>query len=160
MRENFYERIIDKSTSDGGINGYFFATDYYDSKLRFRINGGTSTYSINNSIIINQWNFVVVTFNSSGRKIYANGVDVTATGGSETGLPPNIASAARIGNRAGATDRTFDGFIDDVRIYDAALSSSQIRQNYIAGLNSMLANGNISKEEYNQRIESLASNTK
>ncbi|MGI6341166.1 MAG: LamG-like jellyroll fold domain-containing protein [Minisyncoccales bacterium] len=50
----------------------------------------------------------------------------------------------------------FPGKIDDVRIYNAALSSSQIRQNYIAGLNSMLANGNISKKDYNERINALA----
>ena len=50
----------------------------------------------------------------------------------------------------------FDGLIDDVRIYSEALSSSQIKQNYISGLNSMLANGNISKQEHNERINTLA----
>ncbi|MFA7157482.1 MAG: hypothetical protein WC123_07325 [Bacilli bacterium] len=51
---------------------------------------------------------------------------------------------------------SFDGLIDDVRIYNEALSSVQIKQNYIAGLNSMLVNGNMSKEEYNQKIETLS----
>jgi len=46
--------------------------------------------------------------------------------------------------------------IDYLQFYNAALSSSQIKQNYIAGLNSMLANGNISKQEYNERINALA----
>jgi len=50
----------------------------------------------------------------------------------------------------------FNGLMDDVRIYNAALSSAQIKQNYIADLNSMLANGNMSKEEYNERINILA----
>jgi len=50
----------------------------------------------------------------------------------------------------------YDGLIDDVRIYDAALSSSQIKQNYIAGLDSLLSNGNISRKEYNERIKILA----
>jgi len=36
------------------------------------------------------------------------------------------------------------------------LSSAEIKQNYIAGLNSMLSNGNISKQEYNERINELA----
>ncbi|MDD4358594.1 MAG: hypothetical protein PHY30_02135, partial [Candidatus Pacebacteria bacterium] len=52
--------------------------------------------------------------------------------------------------------RRFTGLLDDIHIYNTALSSSQIKQNYIAGLNSMLANGNISKDEYNQRISDLA----
>lgn len=47
--------------------------------------------------------------------------------------------------------------MDDVGIYNAALSSSQIKQNYIAGLNLMLANGTMSKSEYNERIGSLGS---
>jgi len=50
----------------------------------------------------------------------------------------------------------FNGSIDDVRIYDVGLSSSQIKQNYIAGLDSLLSQGNISKEDYNQRINALA----
>ncbi len=50
----------------------------------------------------------------------------------------------------------FNGLMDDVKIYNAALSSSQIKQNYIAGLNSMLSNGTIYKEEYNERINTLA----
>jgi len=50
----------------------------------------------------------------------------------------------------------FKGLIDDVRIYNTALSTSQIKQEYIAGLNSLLANNNISKEEYDQRLNSLS----
>ncbi|MGI6340770.1 MAG: hypothetical protein ACOX0B_01015 [Minisyncoccales bacterium] len=46
--------------------------------------------------------------------------------------------------------------MDDVRIYNAALSSSQIKQNYIAGLGSLLSKELISKEEYNARIEALS----
>ncbi|HOI60376.1 MAG TPA: LamG domain-containing protein, partial [Candidatus Pacearchaeota archaeon] len=50
----------------------------------------------------------------------------------------------------------FKGLIDDVRLYNSAISTSEIKQNYIAGLNSMLSNGNISNEEYNERINELA----
>jgi len=51
---------------------------------------------------------------------------------------------------------SFKGKLDDIRIYNTALSTSQIKQNYIAGLNSLLANNNISKEEYDQRLNNLA----
>jgi len=50
----------------------------------------------------------------------------------------------------------FKGMLDEIRIYDKALTSAQVKQEYIAGLNSLLANNNISKEEYNQRLNSLA----
>jgi prepilin-type N-terminal cleavage/methylation domain-containing protein len=54
------------------------------------------------------------------------------------------------------TSNRFNGLIDDVKIYNAVLSSSQIKQNYIAGLDSLLSKGNISKEEYRKRINELA----
>jgi len=50
----------------------------------------------------------------------------------------------------------FSGKIDDVRIYDDALSSSRIQNQYIAGLNFLLSKGQISKEEYNSNLSNLA----
>jgi len=61
-----------------------------------------------------------------------------------------------IGTRAAGGSLNYDGLIDEVRIYNKALSSAQIKQNYIAGLNSMLSNGTISKEELSERINTLA----
>jgi prepilin-type N-terminal cleavage/methylation domain-containing protein len=49
----------------------------------------------------------------------------------------------------------FDGLMDDVRIYNAAIPTSQIQEQYYLGLNKMLNNGNISKEEYTLRINNL-----
>jgi len=46
--------------------------------------------------------------------------------------------------------------VDDVRIYNTSLSTSQIKQEYVAGLNSLLANGSILKEEYSEKIAELA----
>ena len=122
-------RIIDKSTSSSGADGYMF---YIGSgnDLGLRVDGGSITGSSTNDIIMSRWQFVAVTFNSSGRKLYVNGVDRTASGGSETGLPPNIASTIRIGERAAATDRTFDGYIDEIRIYNRTLSNSEILMQY------------------------------
>jgi len=54
------------------------------------------------------------------------------------------------------TNLFFEGLMDEIRVYNAALSISQIKQNYIAGLNSLLANNNISKQEYDQRLNNLA----
>jgi len=153
----YYGRIIDKTTNTGGANGYMFYIES-SNRLNLIINNITNTISSNNAITFNQWQFVAATFNSSGRKIYVNGVDITDSGGNATELPPNVAGVVAIGNRAGATDRTFDGLIDDVRIYKAVLSSAQIKQQYVAGLDSLLSKNLISLEEYNEKINSLASN--
>jgi prepilin-type N-terminal cleavage/methylation domain-containing protein len=149
-----YARVIDKSTNTSCANGYMIWIE--STNIKFQTSGSTQLVSLSNSLKFNEWQFITVAFNSSGRKIYKNGVNVTASGGAETMLPPNISGVVAIGNRANAIDRTFDGFIGGIKIYDIALSSSQIKQNYIAGLNSLLANGNISKEDYNERINNLA----
>lgn len=46
----------------------------------------------------------------------------------------------------------YSGLLDDVRIYDAEIPMSQIKEQYYAGLNSLLVNGQINKEEYQNRL--------
>jgi hypothetical protein len=121
--------IIDKSTTTGATNGYLFS-NYVDNALKLRINDGTATLSTSNAITLNRWQRVVATFNSSGRHLYVNGVDVTASGGSETALPPNVVGDVYVGNRAGATDRTFDGYIDKAAIITRALTPSEIWKDF------------------------------
>jgi hypothetical protein len=48
--------------------------------------------------------------------------------------------------------QAYKGYLDDIRIYNTVLSSSQIKRNYIAGLNKLLASEKISKIDYNKRI--------
>ncbi|MDD2288803.1 MAG: prepilin-type N-terminal cleavage/methylation domain-containing protein [Bacteroidales bacterium] len=111
--------------------------------------------SDNDIIKLNQWQFVVVAYDNSDVKLYYNGLQ--AGRGVYTKIDSNdITIIGRVKNVSTEFNRCFEGKIDDIRIYNAALSSSQIKQNYIAGLNSMLTNGNISKEDYNERINQLA----
>ncbi|HOI60408.1 MAG TPA: prepilin-type N-terminal cleavage/methylation domain-containing protein [Candidatus Pacearchaeota archaeon] len=103
-------------------------------------------------LINNTWYYYVGTYNLDGGKIYRNGSLMAKNNNYLT--PPNTAGSFYIGGNAASN--SFQGIIDNVRLYNAALSSSQIKQNYIAGLNSMLSNGNISNKEYNERINELA----
>lgn len=127
LGENGYGRIVDKTTLTDGTNGYLFDVNT-NNTIAFQAGSTAQITSSTNAITLNAWNHVAVTFDSSGRKLYANGVlvgsDATAT------LPPNVAGAVRIGNRAGATDRTFDGYIDDVRFYNRVLGATEIKNNY------------------------------
>ena len=113
----------------------------------------------------NKWHHVVVAVGSSFNKIYIDGVNENMTyeyGSASIGnyfLNPSNLDTMAIGRRFYPNSPLyFNGLIDNVRIYNAALSSSQIKQNYIAGLDSLLSKGNISKEDYNQRINALAYN--
>ena len=49
----------------------------------------------------------------------------------------------------------FNGSIDDVRIYNQAISTSQIQQNYYVGINKLFRNNGIVIKEYNQRLSEL-----
>jgi len=102
------------------------------------------------SMTLNEWYYIVVSANSSKVSLYINGA-FSVSGNIATNF---VINNMQIGYSPYAA--YFNGLIDDVRIYNGTLSSSQIKQNYIAGLNSMLSNGTISKEEYNGRVNALA----
>jgi len=120
------------------------------------INNEMKIASNSATIVDGNWHHIVGTYDGNNVKIYVDGIlgDVVV---STSGNIDNDIVNLTIGNLSNATG-LFNGLIDNIRIYDAALSSSQIKQNYIAGLNSVLANGNMSKQEYNERLESLSSN--
>jgi prepilin-type N-terminal cleavage/methylation domain-containing protein len=154
-------RGIDKTTDTAGTNGYIVLPCYTNNRAILIINAGPFLNSSNDAVALNQWSLITATFNSSGRKIYVNGVDKTLTGGGETALPPASPSPVpniRIGNRAGATDRIFDGMIDEVSIYDAIFSSSQIEEKYYSGLNRLLVGDLFEKKEYLERLSQLKNN--
>ncbi|MFA5013434.1 MAG: LamG domain-containing protein, partial [Candidatus Paceibacterota bacterium] len=50
------------------------------------------------------------------------------------------------------------GYIDEVRIFDAAMPTSQIEQMYFAGLSKLFAKNQITQSEYQQRLANLPAN--
>ncbi|MDD2909966.1 MAG: prepilin-type N-terminal cleavage/methylation domain-containing protein [Candidatus Pacebacteria bacterium] len=108
----------------------------------------------------NIWYFITTTYDNDSKtaKIFINGKFDNLGTASSGSLFKVGESAVQIGRFPSYSTQSqlFSGQIDDVRIYDAALSSSQIKQNYIASLDSLLSKELISKEEYNARIEALS----
>ncbi|MDD4358562.1 MAG: hypothetical protein PHY30_01965, partial [Candidatus Pacebacteria bacterium] len=124
---------------------------YFTDGVKSRVGGIIATISDSN------WHhFNVILDRDTYATSYLDGVQTKLTF-DITGQQGDIQNSRStlIGAYSSSMD-LFKGIIDDVRIYNAVLSSSQIKQNYIAGLNSLLSNGNISKEECNQRINSLS----
>jgi hypothetical protein len=124
--ENSEGRIVDRSNADttsGGYALYLGATN----TLRFRVNAGTATISSNNAVTLNAWNFVAITFDGTGRQLWVNGVNVTSTGGAETGLPPNTVPPTGIHIANTATNlRTFYGLIDEVGMFSRKLTQAEM----------------------------------
>lgn len=152
--ENGYGRIVDKGTinevaSDGW--GIFVCDDngtHCQDSLSFFVLDTDSVaaqygwWSGNdNSITLGQWHHVVVTYTAGSAandpKIFIDGVEqtifesVTPLGAT---FESDAANTLTIGNRlrSGSDDRWFDGAIDDVRIYNRALSADEIADLYAA----------------------------
>lgn len=77
------------------------------------------------SPVADQWYHLAGVYDGSWLHIYVDGVLENSANWSGTILASN--SPLEIGRRAVAHDRYFEGMIDDVRIYDRALSGSEIQ---------------------------------
>lgn len=76
-------------------------------------------------LVLNQWTYLVVTYDKTNIKLYVNGVKVSSVA---TTVPIPVSTLPlRIG--ASNYGEFFPGKIDNVRIYDAALSESEVLAN-------------------------------
>jgi len=146
--------IVEKHTSP--THGWWFNREA-DNKLRLLVvtNSGT-VYASSMITMTTDWAHVIGIYNGTEVRLFINGVDRTGTqGGSGSGNILNDDRTVVIGE-ARWDDDNFNGSIDEVQIYDAVVSGAQIKENYSAGLNNLLASGNISEIEYNKRINNLS----
>ena len=84
------------------------------------------------SVIANTWNHVVSSYNGATRKVFVNGVE-RATNNYSAGIGVS-ADALAFGNTASLSENYFPGIIDEVRIYNRALSIGEIQKHYVEGL--------------------------
>ena len=105
--------------------------------LRFSIiNGGAEQQLNAPALTVGQWSHVAVTLSASGASMYVNGVQV-AQSNAVTISPLNIKPVLNYIGRSQSTYPLFNGFIDDFRIYNYALSANEIAQ--ISGVVSSVA---------------------
>lgn len=82
-----------------------------------------------------EWHFAAMTYdgssNASGTKIYIDGVDESST--VTDGLTATINNAVNINvcRRPGSADLHYDGSIDDLRVYNRALSAVEVFEYYV-----------------------------
>lgn len=139
--ENNYGRIVDKGTDPTSSSGWSLFTcndggTMCTNAAAFFINfgaGPTGWWSTaDNSVATGQWTHLAVTYNRSSPSndpiIYVNGRPSTLT---ERNTPSGTASSDAAANllisNRNAGDRTFNGTIDDVRIFNYILTPAQIR---------------------------------
>ena len=154
----------DRRLFSRGAQGGAGATGYHLDHNRFIIfkNVGDSGRcdSPAGNTLSNQWVYLVGSYDGTTVRFYQNGKEA----GLGTNCPGQIVHTSSSTNKAviGALGYLntlfFKGMIDDIHFYNIGLSSAQIKQNYIAGLDSLLNKGTLSKEEYNERLQALANN--
>jgi hypothetical protein len=136
--------------------GYYYL-NYYDSGIfSVSITDLDSVQRVavsSNSYPLNYWYHVVGVYRNNQTYIYVNGVQRPGPSGNGIKLAPS--SPCQVGNYS--SGYPFNGFIDEVRIYNAALTSSAIREQYLAGLDKLLTGGQITTEDYRQRLAELNS---
>ena len=121
----------------GGTNAKTAFIIYYQSDNKIRVEYDNRSLTSPTIISNNTWTHIVATYNggsiesSANTNIYINGVLQTLTNsGGSTGVANTSNSDYAIGYRRYANSFYFDGKIDQVRIYDTALNSTQVTELY------------------------------
>jgi hypothetical protein len=128
--EGSYGRIIDKSIDLNSTNGYFVYL-YNGTKISVGLNATDAIIQSPSFPSLNVWHHLAVVIASTKKEIWIDGIKVANN--TNTTLPPDIAGNVYIGNRADATDRTFDGYIKNMRIYTRSLDAEEIKYLYNKG---------------------------
>ncbi len=110
----------------GGINHEGFALQLVNGFANLAVGNGSSFPSVFSSTAINddQFHHVAGTFDGSQISIYIDGVLENTT--AYTGTYDLSERNFRLGNHDQFTNRALNGSLDDVRLYNEALSGSQI----------------------------------
>jgi hypothetical protein len=136
-------RIISKANEWGGNDHWWMLSTISETSLRFRLktDDGQDTATLISDPVLEAdvWTHVAAAWDGSTMRIYSDGVEVASQekGGSAVAVDPNVSVAiASQPSDAFASDpsrvaKFFDGLIDEVGIYHAALSPGEIR--FLAG---------------------------
>jgi len=127
--EGNFGRIVDRANA----NAYALFLDntgtFATNGIRYLVNNAAGTGSISNIVTLNTWQNFVLSHLGTSAILYKNGFSVGTINGQTLPSVPN--QPLYIGNR-NALDRTFQGSISQVSIYNKALTANEIKQNFNA----------------------------
>ena len=117
--------LITEGYNGAGGNNIKFALFLHDNKLYGGFHPGSWTHAIyTKPLPLNRWLHIACTYDQNQIKLYVNG-DLVATQNSTAALPDGN-EEWRIGRRWDLND-CINGSMDEVRIYNEALTQSQIQ---------------------------------
>ena len=118
--------LVQKENWGGGLNGY---SCYFDNTLLrcelANTTGSTASLSTTQtSAFVNNWKHVAFAWNGTTQILYVNGVQ------EDSDVQLRNPSPSGSGFAIGRASYTTNGTIDEVRIYNRALTSTEIAQLY------------------------------
>lgn len=130
-------RLISKATGPQTAEHYWMLSTMFhpynsptgNEHLRFRLRtGGTTTTLIGTGSVISagQWIHAAAVYDGATMRLYQDGDLVGSVAKSGT-ISTNPGVPVAIGNQPAGAGRPFDGNIDDMRIYDRALTAAEIQ---------------------------------
>jgi len=122
-------RIVDRGDDiDPNRVGYSFFLNQDNSNFGYVVYGGLARYSDPNAIRLGEWQHVAVSFDETAQELvfYVNGEEKGRMSHDQTPLD-SAGYPLVIGIRDRDKNRDFDGSIDEVRIYNRALSAEEIQ---------------------------------
>ncbi len=130
---NVEGRMLSKASGINSTEHEWMVSQISGSGLRFRLktsDGGTSTLATGNGQIpLNEWIFITARYNGTSMQLFKNAVLIASAG--KTGDISQAIIPVALGNQpTSAGDRPFSGFLDEVKIYDRALSDTEILDLY------------------------------
>ncbi|UCG50578.1 MAG: PKD domain-containing protein, partial [Candidatus Latescibacterota bacterium] len=122
-------RFISKAVGPVGDDHYWMVSTVDSTGLRFRVKTGGVTTTLSTAtgeIQAGEWYHVAATYDGANMRIYKNAVVVAETG--KTGkVDSDPGAGVALGNQPPvAGGRPFDGLLDDVRVYDRGLDSTEV----------------------------------
>jgi parallel beta-helix repeat protein len=133
----YYRTVVSKLYSNSWVNpwsGYRLSIPWDVDRPAFSVAIGGQRYikQSDSSIPMNAWSHLVCTYDGNAAKIYING-QLASTDESPTG-PIDISTGPLYIGEIPGTNNRYYGKIDEVAIYDRALTQEEIQQHFINGL--------------------------
>lgn len=150
--------IVNKflSSSNNGWNIFFDNSDnlcawYFKDASNYVYAGGGCTLNVT-GLKDNQWHLVTFVVDSSGGTLYVDGVSRATRSWTGTAGAVSTSQEMRIGHYPSSSDY-FNGKIDEVRIYNRALTAAEIKGLYDVG-ESDRVNSSVSQAQGTGRLDS------
>jgi PKD repeat protein len=127
-------RFVSKASGVLDDEHFWMLSTINDTALRFRlkIDGTTSTLATDTGQFgVGEWFHFTATYDGSQMRIYKDGIEIASLAISGT-ITSNAIVPASLGNQpegcagAGCSDRPLQGMLDDVRMYNRALTQAEI----------------------------------